>query len=89
MSGYPIRPAADRELDARRRAAEILAFAEVQPGDKVADIFAGGGYSPKDVGGPKARAAPGQIARFDFAPAMVNGRSRPSPGGIHHAADQA
>lgn len=40
----PERPAADKELDARRKAAEILAFAEVQPGDKVADIFAGGGY---------------------------------------------
>jgi predicted methyltransferase len=38
------RPAADREQDARRKAAEILAFAEVQPGDKVADIYAGGGY---------------------------------------------
>lgn len=40
----PDRPAADRDQDARRRAAEILAFAEVQPGDRVADIYAGGGY---------------------------------------------
>jgi predicted methyltransferase len=38
------RPAADRERDANRRPAEMLAFARVEPGDRVADIFPGGGY---------------------------------------------
>lgn len=40
----PRRPAADRERDALRHPAEILAFAGVQPGWRVADIGPGGGY---------------------------------------------
>lgn len=38
------RPAADKERDARSKPAEILAFAGVKPGDKVADLMIGGGY---------------------------------------------
>lgn len=38
------RPVEDRERDAARHPAETLAFAQVQPGDRVADIFPGGGY---------------------------------------------
>jgi predicted methyltransferase len=38
------RPAADKALDAPRHAAEILAFTGVKTGDKVADIYPGGGY---------------------------------------------
>ncbi len=38
------RPAEDIARDASRRPAEILAFARVEPGDRVADIFPGGGY---------------------------------------------
>ncbi|MCW3835952.1 class I SAM-dependent methyltransferase [Sphingomonas canadensis] len=40
----PARPAADRERDAARHPGEILAFAGVKPGDKVADFLLGGGY---------------------------------------------
>jgi len=40
----PERSAADRERDARDRPAEILTFAGVAPGMKVADVFGGGGY---------------------------------------------
>jgi predicted methyltransferase len=40
----PERPAADKELDAGRKPDQILAFYEIKPGMKVADIFAGGGY---------------------------------------------
>jgi predicted methyltransferase len=40
----PARPAADKALDANRKAAEMLTFIGVRPGDKVADIFPGGGY---------------------------------------------
>jgi predicted methyltransferase len=40
----PARPAADRALDANRKAAEMLAFIGVRPGDRVADVFPGGGY---------------------------------------------
>jgi predicted methyltransferase len=40
----PRRPQADRDRDALRHPAEILAFTGVQPGWRVADIGPGGGY---------------------------------------------
>ena len=40
----PGRPAADKERDAARRPGELLAFAGIKPGDKVADFIMGGGY---------------------------------------------
>ena len=38
------RPAADIARDADRKPAQVLAFAEIEPGDKVADYAAGAGY---------------------------------------------
>lgn len=38
------RPAADKERDVNRKPAEVIAFAGVKPGDKVADLLPGGGY---------------------------------------------
>jgi predicted methyltransferase len=40
----PERSAKDRERDAQDKPAELLAFAGVKPGMKVADFFGGGGY---------------------------------------------
>lgn len=40
----PERPAADKALDAGRKPDQILAFYDIKPGMKIADIFAGGGY---------------------------------------------
>ncbi len=40
----PARPEADRTRDAARKPAELLAFAGIKPGDKVADFIMGGGY---------------------------------------------
>ncbi len=40
----PARPAADRERDAARKPAELLAFAQIAPGEKVGDFVMGGGY---------------------------------------------
>ncbi len=40
----PARPETDRARDADRKSAEVLAFSQVKAGDKVADIFPGGGY---------------------------------------------
>ena len=40
----PQRPAADRERDAARFPAELLAFAQIDPGEKVGDYIMGGGY---------------------------------------------
>ena len=39
------RPAADKELDAGRRPEQLLAFLGIKPGMKVADLWAGGGYT--------------------------------------------
>jgi predicted methyltransferase len=38
------RPAADTQRDASRKPAEVLAFSEVKPGDKVFELLPGGGY---------------------------------------------
>ena len=40
----PERSDKDRERDARDKPAELLAFAGLKPGMKVADVFGGGGY---------------------------------------------
>ena len=40
----PARPATDRERDAARKPAELLAFAEIAPGETVGDFVMGGGY---------------------------------------------
>jgi predicted methyltransferase len=40
----PGRPEADRARDSARHPAEVVAFAGVKPGDKVADLIPGGGY---------------------------------------------
>jgi predicted methyltransferase len=39
-----LRPATDTARDVHRKPAEIVAFAGVKPGDKVAEMFPGGGY---------------------------------------------
>jgi predicted methyltransferase len=41
----PDRPAADRESDASRKPAQVMAFFGVKPGMQVADLWAGGGAS--------------------------------------------
>jgi predicted methyltransferase len=38
------RPAADKERDADRKPAEVLAFAGIKPGAQVAELLPGGGY---------------------------------------------
>ena len=38
------RPAADKARDAERKSAEVTAFSGIKAGDKVADIWPGGGY---------------------------------------------
>jgi predicted methyltransferase len=54
----PIRPAEDKARDADRKPAEVLTFARVRPGDKVAELAPGGGYFTRilsGVVGPKGR----------------------------------
>ncbi|MBN1239695.1 MAG: methyltransferase, partial [Gammaproteobacteria bacterium] len=38
------RPQADRQRDAGRAPAQVLEFLGIGPGDRVADLLAGGGY---------------------------------------------
>jgi predicted methyltransferase len=40
----PARTPADKARDEPRKAADVVAFAQIKPGDKVADLFPGGGY---------------------------------------------
>src|SRR6201996_6301081 len=40
----PARPPDEKGRDDTRKAAEVVEFAEVKPGDRVADLFPGGGY---------------------------------------------
>jgi predicted methyltransferase len=40
----PARPAADKAVDETRKAAAVVEFAGIKPGDKVADLFPGRGY---------------------------------------------
>jgi len=41
----PDRSAADRALDAGRKPGEVLAFFKVAPGQRIGELFAGGGYT--------------------------------------------
>lgn len=54
----PDRPAADSARDADRKPAELLAWAGIKPGDKIADFWAGGGYFTRifsKIVGPKGK----------------------------------
>ncbi len=54
----PGRPAGDRALDARRKPAEMLAFAGIRPGETVGEYLPGGGYYTRmlsDVVGPRGK----------------------------------
>jgi len=47
----PIRPEADRARDSDRRPAELVAFAGVRAGDRVAELAPGGGYFTRILSG--------------------------------------
>lgn len=52
------RPADDRKLDADRKPAEVLAFAEVKPGETVGEFLPGGGYYTRmlsEIVGPEGK----------------------------------
>lgn len=54
----PSRPADDRKLDERRKPAEILAYANVKPGETVGEFLPGGGYYTRmlsDIVGPQGK----------------------------------
>jgi predicted methyltransferase len=54
----PSRPDADRKLDALRKPAEILVYAQVRSGETIAEYLPGGGYYSRllsDIVGPHGR----------------------------------
>ena len=63
----PARPAAERERDAARLPAELLAFAQIDKGEKVGDFIMGGGYLTRILAaavGPKGRVYAFQPSEF-------------------------
>ena len=63
----PSRPAEDRARDNARHTAETLAFAQVRPGQKVADMIIGGGYFTRVFSaavGPEGRVTAWQPAEL-------------------------
>jgi predicted methyltransferase len=61
------RPATDSARDAARKPGELLAFAEVKPGQKVADFMMGGGYFTRILApavGPAGKVYAYQSAEF-------------------------
>jgi predicted methyltransferase len=63
----PARSAADRERDAARKPAELLAFAQIAPGEQVGDFVMGGGYLTRVIAaavGPTGRVHAFQPAEF-------------------------
>ncbi|CAN5289628.1 class I SAM-dependent methyltransferase [soil metagenome] len=75
----PVRTDADKARDAARHTAETLAFAEVMPGQKVADMIIGGGYFTRVFSaavGPTGHVTAWQPAEFvgfspDYAAAIT------------------
>ena len=73
------RAADDTKRDADRKPAEMLAFAGVKSGDKVADIIPGGGYFSRLFSaavGPKGAVygyMPTEFAKFSKTPLPANG----------------
>jgi predicted methyltransferase len=71
----PDRTEADRALDQGRHPAELLAFVGAGPGDRVADLMAGGGYTTEllvravgPTGTVYAQNTPGILERFAAEP---------------------
>lgn len=62
----PARPPADVERDANRKPADMLAFGEVAPGDKVGELIPGGGYVTRIMS--KAVGPEGRVYLFSGPP---------------------
>ena len=77
----PRRPAAEVARDPARHPAELIRFAGIRPGDRVADYFPGGGYYDRilsDVVGPQGRVygfIPAEMARNCDPSEFAGGRA--------------
>ncbi len=57
------RPQADKDLDADRKPAEMLAFAEIKSGEKIGELIPGGGYMTRNFS--KAIGPTGKLYLFN------------------------
>ncbi|MBX3595676.1 methyltransferase [Sphingomonas sp.] len=84
----PDRPADQRAIDGRRKAGEILTFAGIRPGDRVADFVMGGGYWTRILSplvGPKGKVYAYQPAEFiKFQPSYAE-QQRAAVAGLSNA----
>ncbi len=75
--GDPGRPKADRDRDAARKPGEVIAWAGIKPGMKVADLIPGGGYFTRifsKVVGPKGHVyayVPDELTKLAKRPPAV------------------
>jgi predicted methyltransferase len=76
----PARPATDVARDGMRKPAEVLAFAGVKPGDRVADFMSGGGYFTRLLS--RAVGASGRVYAFVPDEELKNCDARETDGSI-------
>lgn len=82
----PTRPAADKDKDASRKPATVIAFAGIKPGQHVVDFWTGSGYWARLFGtivGPKGHViayVPAEIADFKNHPVDVAKAVAAEPG---------
>mgnify|MGYP000923067564 CR=1 FL=1 len=70
------RPQADKDRDANRKPADMVAFGEVRPGDKVGELVPGGGYMTRILS--KAVGPTGKIYVFASQPVAREGQPPPA-----------
>lgn len=84
----PARPEADRKDDAARKPADVLAFAQLRPGDTVLEIEVGRGWMTEIISravGPKGKVITQNPAEFAYSgPAMA---ARRTAGGLANVTD--
>jgi predicted methyltransferase len=81
------RPATDTARDTNRKPAETLTFAEVRPGDAVADYAAGSGYFTRlfaDVVGPQGHVYAFVPSELFVYPNIVKGIGEIQAWAVHH-----
>ena len=84
----PTRPEADRKDDAARKPAEVLAFAQINPGETVLEMEVGGGWMTELISravGPKGKVIIQNPPPFTYSPPAVAERRK--GGGLANVTD--
>src|ERR1700683_254180 len=81
----PTRPDKDRQRDADRKPAAVIAFAGIKPGDKVGELMPGGGYFTRifcRVVGPSGHVyavGVGRVVKSERPPSTDTDQVTPNP----------